>query len=44
VTTFADADHSFHVRKASGSTDDEVLRSLANTAADWMAATASAKH
>jgi len=30
------ADHSFHVRKASGTTDDEVLDWLATTAGDWM--------
>jgi predicted alpha/beta-hydrolase family hydrolase len=30
------ADHSFHVRKTSGTTDDEVLDWLATTASDWM--------
>lgn len=30
------ADHSFHVRKGSGSTDDEVLDWLATTASEWM--------
>jgi predicted alpha/beta-hydrolase family hydrolase len=40
LATFEDADHSFHVRKASGSTDDGVLRSMADTAADWMSSIA----
>ena len=31
------ADHSFHMRKSSGRTDDEVLDELADVAADWMA-------
>ncbi len=30
------ADHSFHMRKSSGRTDDEVLDELAAVAADWM--------
>jgi hypothetical protein len=32
------ADHGFHVLKRSGRTDDEVLDSLASTAARWMSA------
>jgi len=40
LATFEDADHSFHVRKASGSTDDGVLRAIADTAANWMSAIA----
>ena len=35
------ADHSFHVLKRSGRTDDEVLRELATTASRWMVDTAS---
>ena len=30
-----DADHSFHVRKGSGRTDEEVLAELARTFARW---------
>jgi hypothetical protein len=30
-----DADHSFHVPKRSGRTDDEVLADLASTIAQW---------
>jgi hypothetical protein len=29
------ADHSFHVLKSSGRTDEQVLRELAQTAASW---------
>ncbi len=36
LRTFADADHSFHVRKSSGSSDDQVMRALIDGAADWM--------
>jgi predicted alpha/beta-hydrolase family hydrolase len=35
LAVFDDADHSFHVRKASGSTDDAVLARLADTMAGW---------
>ena len=31
------ADHSFHVLKSAGTTDDEVLRGLARTTAEWAA-------
>ena len=34
---FDDADHSFHVPKRSGKTDDQVQRELAQTVADWAA-------
>lgn len=34
---FDDADHAFHVRARSGSTDEAVLREMARTAAAWMA-------
>jgi hypothetical protein len=40
VRFFDDADHSFHVRKSSGTSDEAVLSELAQTAADWMAAVA----
>lgn len=33
---FDDADHAFHVRKRSGSTDGDVLRALVSGAAEWM--------
>ena len=36
LATFADADHSFHVRKSSGSSDDTVMRALIDGTADWM--------
>jgi predicted alpha/beta-hydrolase family hydrolase len=36
LETFEDADHAFHVRKSSGSTDDIVVRALADHAAEWM--------
>lgn len=36
LETFEDADHAFHVRKSSGSTDDMVVRALAERAAEWM--------
>ena len=38
LATFDDADHAFHVRAKSGSTDEQVLRGLADTAAQWMSA------
>ena len=34
---FDDADHAFHVRKSSGSTDAQVLAGLAGAIADWAA-------
>ncbi len=34
---FADADHSFHVPKRSGRTDAQVIASLADTLANWIA-------
>ncbi|HEX6834590.1 MAG TPA: alpha/beta family hydrolase [Rudaea sp.] len=37
LATFDDADHSFHVRKRSGSTDQQVLRRLAEKIAEWTA-------
>jgi len=36
---FADADHSFHVPKRSGRTDAQVIASLADTLASWIATT-----
>jgi predicted alpha/beta-hydrolase family hydrolase len=33
---YADADHSFHVRKSSGSTDAQVIARLADTLAAWI--------
>jgi predicted alpha/beta-hydrolase family hydrolase len=36
LRTFEDADHAFHVRAKSGSTDDEVLQAMAAAAAEWM--------
>lgn len=36
LQTFEDADHAFHVRKSSGTSDAEVLLALANAAASWM--------
>ncbi|MGZ8274211.1 MAG: alpha/beta hydrolase family protein [Burkholderiaceae bacterium] len=38
LETIDDADHTFHVRKSSGSTDELVLRALAARAAKWMSA------
>lgn len=38
LKVFADADHSFHVRASSGSTDGEVQRGMVDTIAEWMAA------
>lgn len=35
---FDDADHSFHVRARSGTTDADVRRQLVDTATDWIAA------
>lgn len=37
IEIFDDADHSFHVRKSSGSTDEQVLARIATTIADWSA-------
>ena len=37
LQTFDDADHAFHVRARSGSTDAQVLQALTATAATWMA-------
>ena len=39
---FADADHAFHVRKSSGTSDDEVLRTMIDCACEWMAPQAGA--
>jgi predicted alpha/beta-hydrolase family hydrolase len=36
LATFDDADHAFHVRAKSGSTDAQVLQALTDTAAAWM--------
>jgi predicted alpha/beta-hydrolase family hydrolase len=36
LETFDDADHAFHVRKSSGSSDAMVLSAIAGRAADWM--------
>jgi predicted alpha/beta-hydrolase family hydrolase len=36
LEVFEDADHSFHVRKSSGSTDELVMSRLADGAAAWM--------
>jgi hypothetical protein len=35
---FADADHAFHVRKRSGSSDAQVIDELAQAIADWLPA------
>lgn len=43
LETFDDADHAFHVRRSSGSTDELVLRTLAMRAADWMSGIASSR-
>jgi uncharacterized protein len=40
---FDDADHSFHVRKGSGSTDAQVLARLADALVQWIMATTGAK-
>ena len=37
ITIFDDADHAFHVRKASGQTDRSTLEAIATTMAAWMA-------
>jgi hypothetical protein len=36
LVTFAEADHSFHVPKSSGSTDAETLGAMIGATADWM--------
>jgi hypothetical protein len=36
LALFDDADHSFHVRKASGSNDVQVMQSMLDTAAGWL--------
>jgi predicted alpha/beta-hydrolase family hydrolase len=36
LSLFKDADHSFHVPKASGKTDAEVLAEVLDAAAEWM--------
>lgn len=41
LQTFDDADHAFHVRARSGWNDAQVLAALADTAAQWVAATVS---
>ena len=43
LALFDDADHAFHVRAKSGSTDDAVLRSLADAIAQWTATVAAAR-
>ena len=37
LRVFADADHAFHVRKRSGSSDAQVVADLAQAIADWPA-------
>ena len=44
LRTFADADHAFHVRAKSGTTDDAVLRALTDAMHDWMARVIEARH
>jgi hypothetical protein len=36
LVTFAEADHSFHVPKSSGSTDAETLGAMIGATADWI--------
>lgn len=36
LRTFVDADHAFHVRKSSGTSDEEVLRTMIDGACEWM--------
>jgi uncharacterized protein len=40
IAWFEDADHAFHVRKQSGSTDAAVMTAMLDTTRDWMASTA----
>ena len=40
---YPDADHAFHVRAKSGSTDEAVLRALADAIAQWTATVAVAR-
>lgn len=35
LVEFPDADHAFHVRRTSGQRDEDVVRALARTIADW---------
>jgi len=37
LVTIDDADHAFHVRRSSGSNDDDVLDRIADTMREWMA-------
>ena len=37
LKTFEEADHSFHVPKRSGRTDEEVRTQMLDTAAEWIA-------
>ncbi|MGZ8259122.1 MAG: alpha/beta hydrolase family protein [Caldimonas sp.] len=37
LATFDDADHAFHVRRRSGSSDGEVIERIADTMRDWIA-------
>ena len=43
LETFDDADHAFHVRKTSGSSDELVLRALVSCTAEWMSGIASGR-
>jgi predicted alpha/beta-hydrolase family hydrolase len=43
LALFDDADHAFHVRAKSGSTDDAVLRALADAIAQWTATVAATR-
>jgi hypothetical protein len=36
LEVFEDADHSFHVRKSSGASDESVMSRLVDSAATWM--------
>jgi uncharacterized protein len=44
LVTFDDADHSFHVRQKSGSSDEAVMRALADAMSEWMAGIVAARH
>ena len=37
LALFEDADHAFHVRRQSGSNDQQVIEQIADTTRDWMA-------
>jgi uncharacterized protein len=43
LVTFEDADHAFHVRLKSGSSDEAVMRGLADAMSEWMAGIAAAR-